>query len=306
MVTANGFAITIAIPSGSPDGVRVVEKSGWSGTGIDFPRSAFMEIKNQYVELQRPGIYVLWEQDSEYPKVYVGQSESPSKRIYDHTRNADKEFWTRAIVFSGGLNGAHVRYLEASLVELANKAKRCDMDNASAPQKPELGIADEITVEGFLSNMLQCLPVIGVRFFDEPRLPSTMERDLRNISTTDTADVADHSTGQSISRAFREDVLVLKGSNGVDAKGYNGPEFIVLEGSKIAKNERPSILRHLAAQRHRLLQSGVLSEEGDALVFTQDYAFNSPSSAAGVCLGGNANGRDVWKDASGRSLNEIE
>ena len=294
MVTANGFAITIAIPSGEPDGVRVVEKSGWSGTGIDFPRSAFTEIKNQFDELQRPGIYVLWEQDSEYPKVYVGQSESPSTRIYNHTRDADKEFWTRAVVFSGGLNGAHVRYLEARLVELANKAKRCDMDNASTPQKPELGIADEITVEGFLSNMLQCLPVIGVRFFDEPRLPST------------TVDVADHFAGQSTSRAFGEDVLVLKGSNGVDAKGYNGPEFIVLEGSKIAKNERPSILPHLVAQRRRLLQSGVLSEEGDTLVFTQDYAFNSPSSAAGVCLGGNANGRDVWKDASGRSLNEIE
>ena len=278
MVTANGFAITIAIPSGSPDGVRVVEKSGWSGTGIDFPRSAFTEIRDQFLELQRPGIYVLWEQDSGYPKVYVGQSESPSTRIYNHTRDADKEFWTRAVVFSGGLNGAHVRYLEASLVELANKAKRCDMDNASAPQKPELGIADKIAAEGFLSNMLQCLPVIGVRFFDEP----------------------------PTSRASTKDVLVLKGSNGVDAKGYNGPEFIVLEGSKIAKNERPSILQHLAAQRRRLLQSGVLSEEGDALVFTQDYAFNSPSSAAGVCLGGNANGRDVWKDASGRSLNEME
>ena len=278
MVTANGFAITIAIPSGSPDGVRVVEKSGWSGTGIDFPRSAFTEIRDQYLELQRPGIYVLWEHDSQYPKVYVGQSESPSTRIYNHTRDADKEFWTRAVVFSGGLNGAHVRYLEASLVELANKAKRCDMDNANAPQKPELGIADKIAAEGFLGNMLQCLPVIGVRFFDEP----------------------------PTSRASTRGVLVLQGSNGVDAKGYNGPEFIVLEGSKIAKNERPSILPRLAAQRHRLLQSGVLSEEGDALVFTQDYAFNSPSSAAGVCLGGNANGRDVWKDASGRSLNEME
>ena len=294
MVTANGFAITIAIPSGKPDGVRVVEKSGWSGTGIDFHRSDFTEIKDQFAELQRPGVYVLWEQDGEYPKVYVGQSENPSTRIYNHTKNADKGFWTRAVVFSGGLNGAHARYIEASLVALANKVKRCDVDNANEPQLPELGIADKIEAEGFLSNMLQCLPVIGVRFFDEPRRPSPSRQDIPGVAPSD-------------SEEAKRAVLALERPNiGVDAKGYDGPEFIVLEGSKIAKNERNSILPHLVEQRRRLLQLGVLREEGDALVFTQDYAFNSPSLAAGVCLGGNANGRAEWKDAAGRSLNEIE
>lgn len=39
---------------------------------------------------------------------------------------------------------------------------------------------------------------------------------------------------------------------------------------------------------------------------TQDYTFNSPSTAAGVLLGRSANGRIEWKDVKGRSLKEIQ
>lgn len=276
MTTANAFAIKIAIPSGEPDGVRIVEKSGWSGTGVDFPKSAFGEIKNQYDELQQPGVYVLWEQDIELPTIYVGQAENPSNRIDNHRK--EKDFWTRAVVFSGGLNAAHARYVEACLVELANNAKRCTVDNANTPQKPELGISDKIEAEGFLNNMLQCLPVIGIRVFHEPPAKAHVEP------------------------------LALKGPFGVDAKGYNGSEFIVLAGSKASKTQRDSIERvpRVTEHRQQLLQSGVLEEREETLVFTQDYAFNSPSRAASVCLGRNANGWTEWKDPAGRPLRDLE
>ena len=39
---------------------------------------------------------------------------------------------------------------------------------------------------------------------------------------------------------------------------------------------------------------------------TQDYTFNSPSLAAAVLLGKNANGRIEWKDVQGRTLKEIQ
>ena len=281
MTTANAFAIKIAIPSGEPDGVRIVEKSGWSGTGVDFPKSAFGEIKNQYDELQRPGVYVLWEQDIELPTIYVGQAEDPSTRIDNHRRDPNKDFWTRAVVFSGGLNAAHARYVEACLVELANKAKRCTVDNSNTPQKPELGISDKIEAEGFLNNMLQCLPVIGIRVFQEP------------IGLTEEA---------------QADLLALTGSFGVDAKGYNGSEFIVLAGSKASKTEHDSIERvpRVTEHRQQLLQSGVLAEGEETLVFTQDYAFNSPSRAASVCLGRPANGWTEWENPAGRPLRDLE
>ncbi len=39
---------------------------------------------------------------------------------------------------------------------------------------------------------------------------------------------------------------------------------------------------------------------------TQDYIFNSPSTAAGVLLGRSANGRLEWQDAAGRTLKDIQ
>jgi len=39
---------------------------------------------------------------------------------------------------------------------------------------------------------------------------------------------------------------------------------------------------------------------------TQDYTFNSRSTAAGVLLGRAANGRTHWNDTAGRTLREIQ
>jgi hypothetical protein len=55
-----------------------------------------------------------------------------------------------------------------------------------------------------------------------------------------------------------------------------------------------------------LLAQGVLEPAGAGYRMTQDYFFNSPSTAAGVLLGRSANGRMEWKDASGRTLKEIQ
>jgi hypothetical protein len=45
---------------------------------------------------------------------------------------------------------------------------------------------------------------------------------------------------------------------------------------------------------------------GDHLAFTQDYLFNSPSTATGAVQGRPANGRKDWKDNSGRTLKEFQ
>ena len=40
-------------------------------------------------------------------------------------------------------------------------------------------------------------------------------------------------------------------------------------------------------------------------VFTQDFLFSSPSTAAALVLGRSANGWLEWKDQNGKTLNEI-
>ena len=58
--------------------------------------------------------------------------------------------------------------------------------------------------------------------------------------------------------------------------------------------------------RKDLVEQGVLSTKGEGYIFTEDYAFRSPTTAAGVILGRNANGRTEWKDANGRTLKALQ
>ncbi len=274
-----GFSVRIFIPSGEPEGLRIVEKSNWTGQGLVFPRSLFAETR-QRPELKRTGVYVLWGpgESGQLLRVYVGEGDGVLSRLEQHAKNRD--FWTHAIVFTSkdqNLNKAHVQYLEARLVALANEAKRSELDNGNAPQLPALSEADAADAEGFLSDLLLCLPVVGVNLFEKAKVSGAKGRDL-----------------------------LLKGK-GIEARGIDSPEgFVVRAGSTAVKIEVPSIHAYMAELRRTLVKTGVLADAGEVFRLAQDYPFNSPSNAAGVLLGRTANGRIEWKDAKGRSLKEIQ
>jgi len=274
-----GFSVRIFIPSGEPGGLRIVEKSNWTGQGLVFPRSLFAETR-QRPELKRTGVYVLWGpgESGQLPRVYVGEGDGVLQRLDQHAKN--KDFWTHAAVFTSkdqNLNKAHVQYLEARLVALASDAKRCELDNANVPQTSKLSEADAADADSFLEDVLLCLPVVGVTVFEKAQVAGAKGGDL-----------------------------LLK-AKGVEARGVDSPEgFVVRSGSTAVKAEVPSIHAYLADLRRALLDKGVLTDEGDVYRLTQDYTFNSPSTAAGVLLGRSANGRTEWKDANGRSLKEIQ
>ena len=65
-------------------------------------------------------------------------------------------------------------------------------------------------------------------------------------------------------------------------------------------------IKYVLELRERLIEEGVLADTGDGLRLTQDYVFSSPSTAAAVIMGRNANGRLDWKDKSGRTLKDIQ
>jgi hypothetical protein len=68
-------------------------------------------------------------------------------------------------------------------------------------------------------------------------------------------------------------------------------------------NSCPDTVRVL---RQKLRDEGVLAENSGRLLFTADHAFNSPSLAAAVIYGGSVNGRSAWKNADGRSINDLD
>ena len=96
--------------------------------------------------------------------MYVGQADGVKSRIDSHGQQ--KDFWDTGIVFvsnSGGLNRAHVTWLEHALVARAQETKRCHLGNANAPQEPALSEAEKADTQAFLREMLQILPLVGLQ-----------------------------------------------------------------------------------------------------------------------------------------------
>ena len=272
------FVIRMLVVDGDPDGIRMLERSNWTGKAIVFPRSLVQKVR-LLPEYKKPGVYLLCGDPSEdgATTLYVGEGDPVSSRIDQHF--AKKEFWTWGVFFTSSdatLNKVHIQYLEAELVRLAHEAKRVNLDNANTPQKPSLSASDEAEASGFLANMLGILPLVGIDAFENAPKPEKHDQ-----------------------------ILHLK-AKGAEGNGYEATSgFVIRADSKARKKEQPAIPPFIHDWRSKLLANGGLVEEGEFLRFTQDCLLSSPSAAAAMLLGGAANGRALWKDSKGRSLNDL-
>lgn len=273
------YSIKIFLPGGDPDGVRLIEKSNWSGAGLMIPRALFSEGR-QRKELARTGVYVLVgpPEESGLPRVYVGEGDPIRPRLDQHA--AKKDFWTSCFAFTSkdeNLNKAHVQYLEARLIGLATQTKRCSLDNGNVPAQPSLSESDAADADGFLAEMLLCFPVLGLGVFSTAG-PAT-------------------ATGRTL----------YLSAKGVKAEGRETAEgFAVRAGSAAVKVEVPSCHAYLKELRTALAANGVFKPVEGGFVFDQDYVFQSPSTAAGVILGRSANGRIEWKTNDGKTLKQLQ
>ena len=83
-------------------------------------------------------------------------------------------------------------------------------------------------------------------------------------------------------------------------------DFVVLAGSRARVRTTTTIPRGTSSLRKTLLESGVLRQESDFLVFTSDYSFPSASAAAATVIGASANGRILWKLPDGKAYGDWE
>jgi hypothetical protein len=156
MTPSRPFALRLFVPSGLPEGMRIVEKSNWSGIGFVVPRSQLPEFSAR-PEAQRPGVYVLLGPDPEGSGelAYIGEADPLGRRLVQHA--ATRDFWTTAFAFTdkdGHLNKAHGQHLEARLIELASKARRGRLDNLQQGRTTSLSEIDRAEAEGYLSELL--------------------------------------------------------------------------------------------------------------------------------------------------------
>ena len=179
------------------------------------------------------------------------------------------------------LTKAHIKYLEGRLIETARSVGRFELENSqsSGSHLPESDAAD---MDVFLYRMEQLLPILGQEF---------LKPVVKSEAKTKKSDL------------LYCEIKGLKASGRITDNG-----FVVLKGSEAVLAERPSTQKYQYAANLRaaLRSDGIVREQGDRLVFLADHEFSSPSAAAAVIHGGQANGLTAWKDSKGISIKQKE
>jgi hypothetical protein len=276
-----GRSIELYLVDGRPEGLLTAKVFNWTGQVLRTPR---LQIK---AGLARPeadftGVYVLLGEREGTPLAYIGEGEEVGSRIRDH--DVRRDWWSEAILVTTSaneLNKAHVKYLEARMVEQARIAGVMALENGNTPPKPSLSEASRANMEEFLDTLFMLLPALGVDVFTSRKRPV-----LAAIATL----------VQTSGVHFHMDVP----KNGVKAHAVLlDDEFVVQKGSivRAAWESKGAFNFGYRALHERLVADGVISVQEGVGIFAENYAFSSPSAAAAVVAGRTANGRISWKFA---------
>jgi len=276
-----GKTIKIFLIDGDPNGRMSCELSNWSGKAYKIPR---IKIKNciDREDLSSTGVYLLFGKDDDgKDQVYIGEAESILKRL--NQQLTSKDFWNEAIIFISkdeNLNKAHIKYLENRLHDIAKTANRYKIDNSIIPTQSSISEPDRAEMEEFIEYIKLLVNTLGHKVFDEKR---------------------------EFKPKQKQATFFIKAARGADGQGEPTSDgFVVLKGSKAAGSTVPSMTSSFITLRQKLIDEGVLLDRIEHLEFSEDYIFSSPSTAAVIVLGRNANGLTEWKQKNNVTLKEFE
>ena len=272
--------IQMFIFDGNPNGRIMCELSNWNGRVYKISRNELSEF-SQRADSENTGVYFLFGKDEENnDTVYIGEAEKMFSRLKQHLR--DSEYWNDCIVVISKdnlLNKAHVKYLENKFYMLAQNAGRSIVINNTIPTCSSISEYDEAMLHEFINNAKLLVNTLGYKVFD------TIE---------DTA-VRQNDT---------EQYFFIKAARGADAKGMIVSDgFAVMKGSTIAFSTVQSMSDNLKKLRDSLIKKEIIDKN---FKLTRDYIFTSPSLAAAIVMGRNANGRTEWKNEEHKSIKDIE
>lgn len=274
--------IQMFIFDGNPNGRIMCELSNWNGRVYKISRNEISEF-SQRDDADNTGVYFLFGKNEDNDDVvYIGEAEKIATRLKQHLKERESEYWNDCVVVISKddlLNKAHAKYLENRFYLLAQNAGRSIVINSTVPTRSSISEYDEAMLEEFISNAKLLVNTLGYKVFD------TIE---------DTAVKHDNE----------QPYFFIKATRGVDAKGLIVSDgFAVMKGSSIASSTTPSMKRSLIKLRASLIEKGIIGQD---FKLTRDYIFTSPSLAAAVVMGRNANGRTEWKNEEHKTIKDIE
>ena len=280
---ARAQTIQIYLPAGNPRGLRVAEITTRIVRVVEVPRSQLADFL-QMPEAEQVGVYFLVGELSEagQPRAYIGQSGNVGNRLQQHHQS--KDFWNRALVVTSLTNNmtqTHALFLEWFAIAAATTAGRYRLENGNTGARPHTPAPLEADCHEIHETAATLLATLGQPIF-EP---------LTNAPTAKGA----------------VELFYCKGS-GADGVGeYTAEGFVVLKGSR-GRLENVASIQGKANERFRekLLEEGILAASGGGVVLTRNTLFSSPSMAAVALQGRSANGWVEWKDAKGKTLDEVK
>ncbi|QPJ64831.1 MAG: GIY-YIG nuclease family protein [Candidatus Nitrohelix vancouverensis] len=281
MAKQKGRSIELFLVDGDPNGMLTATiPFQWTGHVLVTNRTQLKDALMRK-EASRPGVYLLLGEQEGEPLLYIGESDDIGKRIKTH--DSKKDWWSTAILITSSgeqLNKAHIRYLESLLVERAKLSNKIALENSTNPTTSPLSESSEAHMKDFLENIFLVLPALKFDFF------------ILNTKSTERFEEAPNNSDKPII------FTMSTPKHGLTARAtIQDSRFIVEEGSK-AKMEW-SNLNNKGSSYHNLheelIKRGILAINGENRVFTQSYAFNSPSAAAAIVNGRNTNGPSKWK-----------
>ncbi|GAA4814430.1 methionine sulfoxide reductase [Marinicella pacifica] len=286
-----GKKLTVYMIDGTAYGPRLSEIGNWVGKAIYSPRASVNKIINR-PELESPGIYCLKGDPTDEAfdeKIYIGEAENIKIRLKKHLSDPNRDFKELIFFISKDelLTKTQIKYLESRLVQLALEAKTAQIDNGNSPGLPTLHEADISDMEYFLKQIKLILPVMGFNFLiSSTVLPKEVEQ-------SDTKSEI-HETYYIKTRTF--DSTMIETDQG----------YIVLKGSEAKKKLTNSCTETYRNMRRKLIETKILIDSGDRLIFSEDAIFNSPSAASNMVLGRNSNGFSEWVNGQGLTFKEVQ
>ena len=286
-----GKKLTVYMIDGTAYGPRLSEIGNWVGKAIYSPRASVNKIMAR-LEFDNPGIYCLKgdpTDDAFDEKIYIGEAENIKARLKQHLSDPNKDFKELIFFVSKDelLTKTQIRYLESRLVQLAIEAKTAQIDNGNSPSLPTLHEADISDMEYFLDQIKLILPVMGFKFLISSTVTQSNDGELSTTPST-------HETYFIKTKTF----------NATMSETDQG--YIVSKGSEAKKSLSNSCTETYRNMRRKLVETEIMVENKDKLIFAEDAVFNSPSAASNMILGRNSNGFTEWVNKDGLTFKVVQ
>lgn len=291
-MAVRGKSINLFLMDGTANGRIKCTLANWTGVAYKIPRTELDKCKERD-DLKQSGVYFLFgiSDQTGDSVAYIGQAgarkngEGILYRLQEHKRNAEKDYWTEAVVFTTSNNSfgpTEISYLENRFCRLAVEANRYDVKNGNDPTPGNITEEKESELEEFIDYARIVMGTLGHKVFEPLVAISPIIAIEEHPIVEEPLLYFENVNAKAIGRRTNEGFVVLKGS---------------ILSQKIVKSCPETAIKARTKYSDRINEYNTL---------TEDVLLSSPSAAAAFVGGSSLSGNELWKTEGGISLKNLE